>query len=125
MLHRAYQSWHEATLRSHYAGYNFAQENFLSQKTLQMLVSMKHQFLELLSSIGFAPNGITMRSLTRMSRNGSDGVAKATGNLEKIINLFLNDLNLNLETSLERFEQTFVSYTIELFFENMKVGNIH
>jgi len=33
---RAYQGWADATKKSHFAGYNFAQENFMSQKTLQV-----------------------------------------------------------------------------------------
>ena len=78
---RAYQSWHDLTNeRGNRAGYNYAQERFLSQKTLHMLVSMKHQYLELLSSIGFGPRGINMRGLNRMARNGGDAVVTATGN---------------------------------------------
>lgn len=77
---RAYQSWHDITNeRGNRAGYNYAQERFLSQKTLHMLVSMKHQYLELLSGIGFGPSNISMRSLTRQARNGGDAVVAATG----------------------------------------------
>ena len=76
---RAYNGWQEATFRSHYAGYNYSNEHFLSQNTLQTLVSMKHQFLELLSSIGFVSGNITMKNLTRASRNGADSVRKITG----------------------------------------------
>ena len=77
---RAYQSWHDLTKeRGSRAGYNYAQERFLSQKTLHMLVSMKHQYLEQLSSIGFGPKGINMRTLSRMAKNGGDGVLAATG----------------------------------------------
>ncbi|XP_059087523.1 putative ATP-dependent RNA helicase DHX57 [Tigriopus californicus] len=76
---RAYQEWHGITQKSQVAGYNFSQENLLSQKTLQMIATMKHQFLEILSGTGFAPEGISMRQLSRMSRNGSDAVYKATG----------------------------------------------
>lgn len=76
---RAYQEWHAITQKSQVAGYNFAQENMLSQKTLQMIATMKHQFLEILSGTGFAPEGISMRQLSRMSRSGSDAVYKATG----------------------------------------------
>ena len=81
---RAYQSWHDLTReRGSRAGYHYAQERFLSQKTLHMLVSMKHQYLELLSSIGFGPGGINMRSLNRMAKNGGDGIIAATGQFKK------------------------------------------
>ncbi len=45
----------------------------------QMLASMKRQFVELLSDIGFAREGLTVRSLERLSRGGGDGVREATG----------------------------------------------
>ncbi|XP_059620655.1 putative ATP-dependent RNA helicase DHX57 [Phlebotomus argentipes] len=52
---RAYQRWREANKRSKYSGRCFAEENFLSTSTLEMLVEIKQQFLELLVSIGFIP----------------------------------------------------------------------
>ncbi|KAF0286786.1 putative ATP-dependent RNA helicase DHX57 [Amphibalanus amphitrite] len=73
-----YRGWREATERSSAAGYNFAQENFLQVKTLEMLASMKNQFVELLSSIGFVPAGLTARELTRRARGRADGVLQAT-----------------------------------------------
>ncbi len=76
---RAYQSWHDAVKKSHFAGYNYAQENYLSHKTMLTLAQTKHQFLELLSNISFAPSGITMRWLSRKARNGGDAVLQVTG----------------------------------------------
>ena len=72
------QGWREAVERSTAAGYAFAQENFLQVKTLEMLASMKHQFVELLSSIGFVPPGLTSRELSRRARGRADGVLQAT-----------------------------------------------
>jgi ATP-dependent RNA helicase DHX57 len=43
-----------------------------------MLATMKHQFTELLSDIGFVQEGITSRELERRFR-GTDGVLLATG----------------------------------------------
>ena len=43
---RAYERWHEALKKSHFTGYNFAQENFLSHKTMLMLAQTKHQVSE-------------------------------------------------------------------------------
>ncbi|XP_037072381.1 putative ATP-dependent RNA helicase DHX57 [Pollicipes pollicipes] len=74
-----YRGWREAAERSHGAGYNFAQENFLQVKTLEMLASMKHQFVELLSGIGFVRAGLTARQLERCGRGRGDGVLQATG----------------------------------------------
>lgn len=51
----AYKRWREANKRSKYAGKMFAEANYLSWKTLDTLVEMKYQFLELLISIGFVP----------------------------------------------------------------------
>ena len=45
-----------------------------------MLASMKRQFTELLSDIGFVQEGLTVRHLERMARGKSgDGIAAATG----------------------------------------------
>jgi ATP-dependent RNA helicase DHX57 len=51
----------------------------LSIKTLQTLVSMKHQFAELLSSIGFIQDQISTRRLDRAGRNGTDSLEILTG----------------------------------------------
>lgn len=51
----AYKRWREINQKSKYAGKVFADENYLSWRTLETLVEMKYQFLELLISIGFVP----------------------------------------------------------------------
>lgn len=48
--------------RSRYAGQVYAEENFLSWKTLHTLGEIKLQFLELLVSIGFVPIDLTNRN---------------------------------------------------------------
>ncbi|CAG2061045.1 unnamed protein product [Timema podura] len=53
-----------------YAGKNYAQVNFLSDKTLVAMADIKHQFLELLASIGFIH--LTHRS----RRSGEDKVCQ-------------------------------------------------
>lgn len=44
-----------------------------------MLASMKQQFVELLSDIGFVKEGISSRDVERLARTGDDGVVAATG----------------------------------------------
>lgn len=44
-----------------------------------MLSSMKQQFVELLSDIGFIKEGISAKDVERAAREGGDGVAKVTG----------------------------------------------
>ena len=46
---------------------------------IQMLVSLKQQFVELLSDIGFVKEGITYRDVERAAKRGSDGVIELTG----------------------------------------------
>ncbi|XP_062600658.1 putative ATP-dependent RNA helicase DHX57 [Saccostrea cucullata] len=75
----AYKGWIESRLKSHNEGYRFCHENFLSYKSLQMLASMKQQFVELLSDIGFVKEGIVVRDVERAARGGSDGVVDVTG----------------------------------------------
>ncbi|GAB0094943.1 putative ATP-dependent RNA helicase DHX57 [Sergentomyia squamirostris] len=72
---RAYQRWREANKRSRYSGRCFAEENFLSIPTLEMLVEIKQQFLELLVSIGFIPVNLS----GRQSRKYQDNVLEVTG----------------------------------------------
>ena len=45
----------------------------------QMLGSMKRQFIALLSDIGFVQEGLTVRRLDRMTRDGNDGIIAASG----------------------------------------------
>lgn len=44
-----------------------------------MLASMKQQFVELLSDIGFVKEGLTVRDVSRAARGRGDGVLEATG----------------------------------------------
>lgn len=60
--------------KSRIAGNNFANENYLSVKTLEMLADIKHQLLELLVSIGFIPV-----NLDQKRRMGQDNVLIITG----------------------------------------------
>lgn len=59
--YRAYKAWATAAGAGQQAGWVFSQENFLGQKTMQMISQMKHQFVELLASIGFVPNQLKAR----------------------------------------------------------------
>ena len=78
---RAFKAWSEAASGGQQVGWVFSQENFLSQKTLQTISQMKHQFVELLSSIGFLTERVTSRDLDRAARGrgGADAVATVTG----------------------------------------------
>ncbi|XP_076661533.1 putative ATP-dependent RNA helicase DHX57 [Halictus rubicundus] len=58
---KAYKKWLEACTRSNYAGHVFANENYLSVRTLYSLADIKYQFLELLVSIGFVPINLPKR----------------------------------------------------------------
>uniref|UniRef100_A0A1B0DGR7 RNA helicase n=1 Tax=Phlebotomus papatasi TaxID=29031 RepID=A0A1B0DGR7_PHLPP len=72
---RAYQRWREANKRSRYSGRCFADENFLSVPTLEMLMEIKQQFLELLVAIGFIPVNLSGRH----NRKYQDNVLEITG----------------------------------------------
>ena len=78
---RAYRGWSEAAAAGQQVGWVYSQEHFLSQKTLQTLSQMKHQFVELLSSIGFIPGNVSSRDLDRAARGrgGGDAVMRVTG----------------------------------------------
>ncbi|XP_024937300.1 putative ATP-dependent RNA helicase DHX57 [Cephus cinctus] len=70
---KAYRKWLETCSHSFYAGQVFANENFLSVRTLHTLADIKHQFLELLVSIGFVPADVRKRQM------GSDKILETTG----------------------------------------------
>ena len=78
---RAYRAWAQAAAAGQQAGWVYSQEHYLGQKTLQTISQMKHQFTELLASIGFVPNNVTGRDLDRAARGrgGGDAVATVTG----------------------------------------------
>ncbi|XP_063894558.1 putative ATP-dependent RNA helicase DHX57 [Helicoverpa armigera] len=71
---RAYRKWQQAMKSSTHAALVFANENFLSHKTLLMLADIKHQLLGLLASIGFVPDMPALRKKMR-----KDSVASLTG----------------------------------------------
>ncbi|XP_062238663.1 putative ATP-dependent RNA helicase DHX57 [Platichthys flesus] len=78
-LLQAYKGWCSAAKISKGAGFAYCRENFLSWRGLQEMASLKRQFAELLSDIGFIKEGLRARFIERMSSNGSDGVLEATG----------------------------------------------
>lgn len=47
--------------------------------TWQEIASLKRQFAELLSDIGFVKEGLRARAVERMGAKDSDGVLEATG----------------------------------------------
>lgn len=72
----AFKRWRSVDKeRNRYAAKVFADENYLSTKTLETLVEMKYQFLELLISIGFVPLDFN----PKWRRQRSDTVLDATG----------------------------------------------
>lgn len=58
---KAYRKWLEAYNRSKYAGRRFAEDNYLSSKTLSTIIEIKHQYLELLVSNGFVSSDLRKR----------------------------------------------------------------
>ncbi|XP_017881995.1 putative ATP-dependent RNA helicase DHX57 [Ceratina calcarata] len=76
---KAYKKWLEACTRSNIAGHTFANENYLSVRTLYTLADIKYQFLELLVSIGFV----------------SINLPKRQPNVDKIMEITGLDLNIN------------------------------
>lgn len=71
---KAYKRWLEAVKKSRYAGKCYAEENFLSSKTLETIIELKYQFLELLISIGFVPT-----DMPRKKKNLEDNISAITG----------------------------------------------
>ncbi|KAM7349281.1 putative ATP-dependent RNA helicase DHX57 [Cochliomyia hominivorax] len=76
----AYKKWLEVSKRNFFASRNYANEHFLSLKTLQTISEVKYQFLELLVSIGFVPINVP-----RKTKNATDNILELTG----------SDLNIN------------------------------
>uniref|UniRef100_A0A1Y1K8X3 RNA helicase n=1 Tax=Photinus pyralis TaxID=7054 RepID=A0A1Y1K8X3_PHOPY len=72
---RAYKKWQDVNSKSYIGGKNFANENYLSVRTLEMLADIKYQLLELLVSIGFV--SINLRA--HRHRTGYDEIFKITG----------------------------------------------
>ncbi|XP_053978482.1 putative ATP-dependent RNA helicase DHX57 [Hylaeus volcanicus] len=76
---KAYKKWLEACAHSNYAGHVFANENYLSMRTLYTLADIKYQFLELLVSIGFVPINLPKRQ----------------PNVDKVLEITGPELNIN------------------------------
>lgn len=70
---KAYSSWLKKNQISKRAGDAFADENYLSWRTLVTIADMKHQFLELLADIGF------VSVLSKRRRSGEDCVIQLSG----------------------------------------------
>lgn len=78
-LLQAYKGWCCAAKNGNQAGFLYCRENFLSWRGLQEIASLKRQFAELLSDIGFIKEGLRARVIERMSSKGTDGILEATG----------------------------------------------
>ncbi|KAK2858882.1 hypothetical protein Q5P01_003502 [Channa striata] len=78
-LLQAYRGWGTAAKNGNKAGFLYCRENFLSWRGLQEIASLKRQFAELLSDIGFIKEGLRARIIERMCSKGTDGVLEATG----------------------------------------------
>ncbi|XP_030575970.1 putative ATP-dependent RNA helicase DHX57 [Archocentrus centrarchus] len=78
-LLQAYKGFWSAAKHGYCAGFSYCRENFLSWRGLQEIASLKRQFAELLSDIGFIKEGLRARIIEHMSSKGTDGVLEATG----------------------------------------------
>lgn len=72
---RAYKKWMEVNNRSKYAGRSYADENYLSFKTLETIIEIKHQYLELLVAAGFVPADLS----ARRKNTQKDNIAELSG----------------------------------------------
>lgn len=73
---RAYKKWLDAYNRSSYAGRRFAEDNYLSWKTLNTIIEIKHQYLELLVANGFVSADLRQRGRNYRT---DDSIAKLSG----------------------------------------------
>ncbi|XP_069708994.1 putative ATP-dependent RNA helicase DHX57 isoform X2 [Phaenicophaeus curvirostris] len=78
-LLQAYKGWCLSIKEGSQASYNYCRENFLSGRVLQEIASLKRQFTELLSDIGFVKEGLRARDIEKKWSQGGDGVLDATG----------------------------------------------
>lgn len=79
---KAYKKWLEVNNRSKYAGKVYADENYLSWKTLETIIELKHQYLELLVDCGFVPADLRSR---RRNYQLKDNISELSG-LEMNVN---------------------------------------
>ncbi|XP_055986573.1 putative ATP-dependent RNA helicase DHX57 [Sorex fumeus] len=77
-LLRAYQGWQLSWREGARASSSYCRQNFLSGRILQEMASLKRQFTELLSDIGFVKEGLRAREIEKRAQGG-DGVVEATG----------------------------------------------
>ncbi|XP_071596127.1 putative ATP-dependent RNA helicase DHX57 isoform X1 [Heliangelus exortis] len=78
-LLQAYKGWRLSIKEGSQASYNYCKENFLSGRVLQEIASLKRQFTELLSDIGFVKEGLRARDIEKKWAQRGDGVLDATG----------------------------------------------
>ncbi|XP_028917678.1 putative ATP-dependent RNA helicase DHX57 isoform X2 [Ornithorhynchus anatinus] len=78
-LLQAYKGWRLSIKEGARASYNYCRQNFLSGRVLQEIASLKRQFTELLSDIGFVKEGLRAREIEKRWAQGGDGVLDATG----------------------------------------------
>uniref|UniRef100_A0A8C5PP75 Putative ATP-dependent RNA helicase DHX57 n=1 Tax=Leptobrachium leishanense TaxID=445787 RepID=A0A8C5PP75_9ANUR len=78
-LLQAYKGWSLAMKESSRAAYLYCRDNFLSGRVLQEISSLKRQFTELLSDIGFVKEGLRARDIEKRWAYKGDGVLEATG----------------------------------------------
>ncbi|XP_049640202.1 putative ATP-dependent RNA helicase DHX57 [Suncus etruscus] len=77
-LLQAYRGWQHSWRNGVSARYSYCRENFLSGRVLQEIASLKRQFTELLSDIGFVREGLRAREIEKKALAG-DGILEATG----------------------------------------------
>ncbi|XP_073070244.1 putative ATP-dependent RNA helicase DHX57 isoform X2 [Manis javanica] len=77
-LLQAYKGWQLSMREGMRASYNYCRQNFLSGRVLQEMASLKRQFTELLSDIGFVKEGLRARDIEKRAQGG-DGILDATG----------------------------------------------
>ncbi|CAH1124128.1 unnamed protein product [Ceutorhynchus assimilis] len=87
----AYKKYLTMNQKSAAAARNFANENFLSYRTMQTIADIKYQFLEFLVDIGFVPINLS----GKRRRTGQDIVMDVTGS-----ELNVNGENLRLLASV-------------------------
>ncbi|XP_075059798.1 putative ATP-dependent RNA helicase DHX57 [Mixophyes fleayi] len=78
-LLQAYKAWSTVIRENTRAGYQYCRDNFLSSRVLQEIASLKRQFTELLSDIGFVREGLRAREIEKRWAQKGDGVVEATG----------------------------------------------
>ncbi|XP_066451956.1 putative ATP-dependent RNA helicase DHX57 [Eleutherodactylus coqui] len=78
-LLQAYKAWSTVIRENPRAGFQYCRDHFLSSRVLQEMASLKRQFTELLSDIGFVKEGLRARDIERRWAQKGDGVVESTG----------------------------------------------